>query len=77
MNLMGRSVSKLIRLYQVTISKFITPSCRFSPSCSEYSKEAFYNYGFFKGCFLTAKRLLRCNPIGGDGYDPIPPRARG
>ena len=46
--------------------------CRFTPSCSEYTLEAIERYGFFKGWFLGIKRILRCNPWGGYGYDPVP-----
>ena len=46
--------------------------CRYEPTCSEYSIEAINKFGAFKGILLTVKRLLRCNPLGGKGYDPIP-----
>ncbi|MDR2906662.1 MAG: membrane protein insertion efficiency factor YidD [Bacteroidales bacterium] len=62
----------LIRVYQYTISPFFPNSCRFTPSCSQYGLEAFRKYGVFKGFWLTLKRVSRCHPWGGEGYDPVP-----
>ena len=62
----------LIRIYQVTLSPFIGKSCRYIPTCSNYGIEAIQKYGFFKGGWLTFKRVLSCNPWGGSGYDPVP-----
>lgn len=62
----------LVRSYQLIISPWLPPSCRFTPTCSQYSIEALRKYGPFKGCWLTLKRLLRCHPWGGSGYDPVP-----
>jgi len=62
----------LIRLYQVTLSPYIGKSCRYTPTCSNYGIEAIEKYGFFKGGWLTFKRILSCNPWGGSGYDPVP-----
>jgi putative membrane protein insertion efficiency factor len=62
----------LIRLYQRTLSQVTPPSCRFVPSCSQYGYEAIEKYGFFKGGWMTAKRILRCNPFSKGGYDPVP-----
>ena len=62
----------LIRLYQVTLSPWIGKSCRYVPTCSNYGIEAIEKYGFFKGGWLTFKRILSCNPWGGSGYDPVP-----
>ena len=62
----------LIRIYQVTLSPFIGNSCRYTPTCSNYGIEASQKYGFFKGGWLTFKRILSCNPWGGSGYDPVP-----
>ena len=62
----------LIRIYQLCISPYIPPSCRYTPSCSQYGLEAFRKHGVFKGFYLTAKRLLSCHPWGGSGYDPVP-----
>jgi len=62
----------LIRFYQVAISPLLGPSCRYTPTCSEYAKEAIIKYGAVKGLWLAIKRLLRCHPWGGSGYDPVP-----
>ena len=62
----------LIRIYQVTLSPWIGNSCRYTPTCSNYGIEAIRKYGFFKGGWLTFKRILSCNPWGGSGYDPVP-----
>jgi putative membrane protein insertion efficiency factor len=62
----------LIRLYQMTLSKMLPPSCRFYPSCSHYGYEAIEKYGFLKGGWLTVKRLARCQPFHPGGYDPVP-----
>ncbi|MEI6888647.1 MAG: membrane protein insertion efficiency factor YidD [Bacteroidales bacterium] len=62
----------LIRFYQGAISPFLIPSCRYTPSCSEYGIEAIKKYGPLKGGWLTLKRLGRCNPWGGNGFDPVP-----
>jgi uncharacterized protein len=62
----------LIKLYQLIISPWMGPSCRFTPTCSQYGLEAFKKYGLFKGFWLTAKRIARCHPWGGHGYDPVP-----
>lgn len=62
----------LVRFYQVCISPLTPPSCRFTPTCSQYAVEALQKYGLFKGGWLTFKRLMRCMPWGGSGYDPVP-----
>ena len=62
----------LIRLYQVTLSPWLGKNCRYVPTCSNYGIEAIGKYGFFKGGWLTFKRILSCNPWGGSGYDPVP-----
>ncbi|MDP4290288.1 MAG: membrane protein insertion efficiency factor YidD [Bacteroidota bacterium] len=62
----------VIRFYQYTISPLLPPSCRYTPSCSAYGVEAIRKYGPFKGGWLTIKRISRCNPWGGSGYDPVP-----
>ena len=63
----------LIRLYRATLSPLIPPVCRFTPSCSTYALEAVEVHGGLKGGWLAARRLLRCRPWGGAGYDPVPP----
>jgi hypothetical protein len=63
---------QLIKLYQLTISQVVPPSCRFMPTCSQYTFEAIEKYGFFKGTWLGARRIIRCNPFNAGGYDPVP-----
>jgi uncharacterized protein len=62
----------LIHFYRYAISPQFPGCCRFRPTCSEYAIEALKKYGFFKGVILTIKRLIRCRPGGGHGYDPVP-----
>lgn len=61
-----------ILFYQYCISPLTPPSCRFIPSCSEYARQALLKHGPFKGLALAIWRILRCNPWGGSGYDPVP-----
>lgn len=61
-----------IVFYQTCISPFTPPSCRFTPTCSEYAKQAIRKHGPLKGLYLAVRRLLRCHPWGGSGYDPVP-----
>jgi len=62
----------LVRAYQVTLSPLFSGCCRFEPSCSNYMIEALQRHGVFKGLYLGIRRLLRCHPFGGSGYDPVP-----
>lgn len=62
----------LIKLYQLCISPLTPPSCRFTPTCSQYALEALRKYGPLKGGWLALRRILRCRPGGGSGYDPVP-----
>lgn len=62
----------LIRLYQLTLSRALPPSCRFTPSCSHYGYEAVQKYGAIKGGWLAIKRIGRCHPFHPGGYDPVP-----
>jgi len=62
----------LIRFYQQAISPYLRPSCRFTPTCSQFYIEAVKKHGPFKGSYLGIKRLLHCHPWGGHGYDPVP-----
>ncbi len=62
----------LVCFYQRCISPLTPPSCRFTPTCSQYALEALRKYGPLKGLWLTLKRLSRCHPWGGSGYDPVP-----
>ncbi len=61
-----------IRFYQTAISPYTPPSCRFTPTCSEYARQALIKHGPVKGLALAVWRVLRCNPWGGAGYDPVP-----
>ena len=61
-----------IRFYQLFISPLLGPSCRFTPTCSEYARQALLKHGPVKGLWLAVWRILRCNPWGGSGYDPVP-----
>lgn len=61
-----------IRLYQLTLAPFFHGSCRFTPSCSEYAREAFLRHGFVRGLSLSMRRLMRCHPLGAHGADPVP-----
>ncbi|MBQ2209116.1 MAG: membrane protein insertion efficiency factor YidD [Prevotella sp.] len=80
MKTLGRYISKglvwllvlPIRFYQLAISPLLGPSCRFTPTCSEYAKQALIKHGPIKGMYLAIWRILRCNPWGGSGYDPVP-----
>ena len=62
----------LVRLYQLCISPLTPPSCRFTPTCSAYALEALRRHGPLRGGWLTLRRLARCHPGGGSGYDPVP-----
>ena len=62
----------LIRSYQLAISPWLGPACRFEPSCSRYAIEAVERYGPVRGSWLAIRRLSRCHPLGDHGYDPLP-----
>lgn len=61
-----------VKFYQYCISPLKPPTCRYTPTCSQYAVEAIKKYGPLKGTWLAIKRLLRCHPWGGSGYDPVP-----
>ena len=61
-----------IRAYKTLLSPILPPSCRYLPTCSDYGMQAIQKYGPFKGGWLALKRVLRCHPWGGHGYDPVP-----
>jgi putative membrane protein insertion efficiency factor len=63
----------LVRLYLICISPFKASCCRFTPTCSSYAREAFLLHGAIKGAMLSFRRICRCHPWGGSGYDPVPP----
>lgn len=62
----------LIRIYQLTLSSFMGRGCRFLPTCSDYARQAIEKHGAWRGGGLALKRIARCHPWGGDGYDPVP-----
>ncbi|HTN68502.1 MAG TPA: membrane protein insertion efficiency factor YidD [Dysgonamonadaceae bacterium] len=68
----GKVLIAPIVLYRYAISPLLPQTCRYTPTCSQYAIEAIKKYGPFKGSFLAAKRIGRCNPWGGQGYDPVP-----
>tara|TARA_B100000900_G_scaffold209071_1_gene177216 strand:- start:233 stop:472 length:240 start_codon:yes stop_codon:yes gene_type:complete len=71
MNILTYILIKLIKCYRYLISPLLGQSCRYLPTCSEYSIEALKTYGFFKGLFLSIKRILSCHPWGQGGFDPV------
>jgi uncharacterized protein len=70
--MLARALVALIRGYQVAISPLLPPACRFTPTCSQYAREAIEKHGAARGGWLATRRLLRCHPWGGSGYDPVP-----
>ena len=66
----------LIKLYKRFLSPLLPPSCRFTPTCSEYAAEAINRFGSLKGGFLALKRILRCNPLCKGGWDPVSEKKR-
>lgn len=61
-----------VHFYRLCISPMLPPSCRFTPTCSAYCVEALRRHGLLRGSWLTLRRLARCHPWGGSGYDPVP-----
>ena len=74
--MLSKTLSFLLSLpiyfYRACISPMLPPSCRFTPTCSQYALEALRKHGPVKGLYLTVRRILRCHPWGGSGYDPVP-----
>jgi putative membrane protein insertion efficiency factor len=68
----ARLLILIARFWQIGPSRILPPSCRYAPSCSEYGIQAVRKYGAIKGSWLGFKRLMRCHPWGGSGYDPVP-----
>ena len=62
----------MIRIYKYLLSPLLPNACRYTPTCSQYAEEAIKKYGIIKGINLGAKRIARCHPWGGHGYDPLP-----
>ncbi len=71
MNIFTYTLIKFIKIYKYLISPLIGPSCRYLPTCSEYSIEALKTYGFVKGLLLSFKRIMSCHPWGNGGFDPV------
>ncbi|MFN3405725.1 MAG: membrane protein insertion efficiency factor YidD [Cytophagaceae bacterium] len=71
-NVIGKLLIYLVRIYQYLISPLLPMACRYSPSCSQYFIEAVKKHGPIKGGYLGTKRICRCHPWGGSGYDPVP-----
>ncbi|MGB1547181.1 MAG: membrane protein insertion efficiency factor YidD [Alphaproteobacteria bacterium] len=74
MKTLGNLLRALIQLYRWALSPLLPPSCRYLPSCSEYAGEAIARFGPWRGGLLALRRLGRCHPWGGSGYDPVPER---
>ncbi|MBK8581891.1 MAG: membrane protein insertion efficiency factor YidD [Flavobacteriales bacterium] len=70
--LIAKGMILVVRIYQGAISPLLPGSCRYTPTCSEYSAQALAKYGAWHGGILTLKRFLSCNPWGGHGHDPVP-----
>lgn len=74
MNLAQRLFVGAIRLYQIALSPYFGSQCRFTPTCSEYAKQAVERHGALKGGWLAVRRVLRCHPWHPGGHDPVPPK---
>ena len=72
MKLLNKLFILIIKFYRKMISPYLPPTCRFKPTCSEYSLQAFSKYPFFKALWLSSKRILKCHPFHPGGYDPLP-----
>lgn len=72
MNPLRGALIALLRLYQLAVSPWLPPACRFQPSCSAYAIEALQLHGVARGAWLAVKRLARCHPFSRGGYDPVP-----
>ncbi len=73
--MIARLLIALARAWQLTFSAVLPPTCRYTTSCSAYAIEALRRFGALKGGWLAARRIARCHPWGGSGYDPVPPEA--
>ncbi|PRY92221.1 membrane protein insertion efficiency factor YidD [Donghicola tyrosinivorans] len=74
MSPLARILALPVHGYRLLLSPWIGHSCRFQPTCSVYALEALEKHGAFKGGYMAAVRIIRCNPWGGSGFDPVPPR---
>ena len=68
----GRTLLAAIKIYQLTLSPWLGRQCRYLPTCSAYAAESIERFGALRGSWLALKRLARCHPWGGSGYDPVP-----
>ena len=71
--LLSQPLLALVWLYRTLISPLLGANCRFEPSCSDYARTALVRHGAFRGGYLMLRRILRCHPWGGSGFDPVPP----
>lgn len=76
MNVLSKALGTILKVpiyfYRACISPMLPPSCRYTPTCSQYALEAISKHGPFRGTWLAVKRICRCHPWGGSGYDPVP-----
>jgi putative membrane protein insertion efficiency factor len=72
--MMRRAAIRLISFYQHSISPFWPGACRYTPTCSHYAQDAIETYGVLRGVWMATRRIARCQPWGGQGYDPVPPK---
>ncbi|MCP5090867.1 MAG: membrane protein insertion efficiency factor YidD [Gammaproteobacteria bacterium] len=70
--LLAKPLIGLVRVYRLAVSPWLGGNCRFQPTCSSYAIEALQTHGVLRGSWLAAKRISRCHPWGGSGYDPVP-----
>ncbi len=70
--LLRHVAAMLIQSYRLVLAPLLGPACRYEPSCSHYAEEAILRHGVLSGAWLGVRRLLRCHPLGGSGYDPVP-----
>lgn len=74
MSPLAHLLSLPVRAYRLVLSPWVGHGCRYQPTCSVYALEALEKHGAFKGGYLATRRILSCHPLGGSGYDPVPPR---
>jgi hypothetical protein len=72
----AHAMTALVRLYRFAIAPFLVGRCRFEPTCSQYALDALSDHGAARGGWLILRRVARCHPLGGFGYDPVPPSRR-
>lgn len=72
MSIAGKILNRMIRLYQLALSPYLAMNCRYQPTCSCYARDAIAGHGAVRGSLMALRRIGRCHPWGGDGYDPVP-----